>query len=48
MGTENVVYIYSVIKKNNMPFAATWMDPEVITLSKSDKEKEKYHKICGI
>ena len=40
-------------KKNKiMPFAATWMDLEVITLSEvSQKEKDKYHMIsliCGI
>ena len=36
---------YSAIKKNEiMPFAATWMDPEIITLSEvSQKEKGKYH-----
>ena len=35
-----------------MPFAATWMDLEMITLSEvSQKEKDKYHVIsliCGI
>ena len=35
-----------------MPFAATWMDLEVITLSEvSQPEKDKYHMIsliCGI
>ena len=35
-----------------MPFAATWMDLDMITLSEvSQTEKEKYHKIsfiCGI
>ena len=44
---------YSAIKKNKiMPFAATWMDLEIITLSEvSQKEKDKYHMIsliCGI
>ena len=44
---------YSAIKKNEiMPFAATWMDLEMITLSEvSQKEKDKYHVIsliCGI
>ena len=44
---------YSTIKKNKiMPFAATWMDLEIIILSKvSQKEKDKYHMIsliCGI
>ena len=35
-----------------MPFAATWIDPEIITLSVvSQREKDKYHMIsliCGI
>ena len=35
-----------------MPFAATWMDPEILILSEvSQKEKDKYHMlspICGI
>ena len=40
-------------KKNKiMPFAATWMDLELIILSKvSQTEKDKYHMIsliCGI
>ena len=44
---------YSAIKKNEiMPFAAIWMDLEVITLSEvSQTEKDNYHKIsviCGI
>ena len=44
---------YSVIKKNEIiPFAATWLDLEIIILSKvSQKEKDKYHMIsliCGI
>ena len=44
---------YSAIKKNKiMPFAATWMQLEIITLSEvSQKEKDKYHMIsliCGI
>ena len=55
---KDVVYIYtmeyhSVIKKNEiMPFAATWMDLEMIRLSEvSQTEKDKYHVIsliCGI
>ena len=44
---------HSAIKKNKIiPFAATWMELETITLSKvSQKEKDKYHMIsliCGI
>ena len=51
-------YIYtmeysSAIKRNEiMPFAATRMDLEIITLSEvNQKEKDKYHMIsltCGI
>ena len=44
---------YSAIKKNKiMPFAATWMDLEMIIRSEvSQTEKDKYHMIsliCGI
>ena len=41
---------YSAIKKNNtMPFAATWMQLEILILSKgSQKEKDKYHMISHI
>ena len=42
---------YSAIKKSEMvPFAATWMDLEIIILSKVS-QTEKYHIIslkCGI
>ena len=43
---------YSAIKRNEItPFAATWVDLEIIILSEvSEKEKDKYHMIlliCG-
>ena len=43
---------YSAIKKNEiMPFAATWMDLEILIIEVSQAEKDKYHMIsliCGI
>ena len=41
---------YSAIKKNEiMPFAATWMDLEIIIQSEvSQKEKNKYRKVTHI
>ena len=56
MDKEDEVHIYNgilAIKKNKiMPFAVTWMDLEIVILSKvSQTEKDKYHiisLICGI
>ena len=54
---EYYIYIYThthngplAIKKNEiMPFAATWMDLEIIILSEvSQTEKDKYHMISLI
>ena len=44
---------YSAIKENELiPFAATWLDLEMIILSEvSQTERDKYHRIlliCGI
>ena len=41
---------YSAIKKNNiMPFVATWMELETLTLSEMrQKDKDKYHMISPI
>ena len=46
----NIMEHYSSMKKNEiMPFAATWMDLEVIKLSElSQKEKDNYHMISLI
>ena len=48
-----IMEYYSAIKNNKiMPFAATWMQLDIIILSEiSQKEKDKYHMIsliCGI
>ena len=40
---------YSAIKKNEtMPFAATWIDLEIILSEISQTEKDKYHGISLI
>ena len=59
MEEEDVVHIYNGIllshkkeKNKIMPFAATWMDLEIVILSEvSQTQKDKYHMIlliCGI
>ena len=57
MDKEDVVHIYNGIllshkKEKIMPFAATWMDLEIVILSEvSQTQKDKYHTIlltCGI
>ena len=58
MHKKDVVYrytmeYYSALKKNEiMPFAARWVDLEIIILSEvSQTEEDKYHMIslmCGI
>ena len=58
LGKKKMLYIYAMeyysdIKKNKtIPFAATWMDPEIIIMSEvSQKKKDNYHMIslmCGI
>ena len=44
------VEYYSGIKKNEiMPFAATWRDLDLITLSEiSQKEKDTYHMMTSL
>ena len=45
-------YLADIRMNEMMPFAASWMDLEIIILSEgSETEKEKYHMmsvICGI
>ena len=46
----DIVEYYSTLKKNEiMPFAATWMDLEIIILSEVNQtESNKYHMISLI
>ena len=45
-----IMEFYSAIKKNGiLPFAATWMQLEILILSEvSQKEKDKHHMISLI
>ena len=46
LDSEDVVYIHNGIllshkKEQNKPFAATWMEPETLILSKAKSERER-------
>ena len=43
-----IMEYYLVINKNEMPFIATWMDLELILLSKTEKDKYDISLICGM
>ena len=46
---HTVEYYLAIEKKEIMPFAATWREPEIIILSKvSPTEKDKYYMISLI
>ena len=56
MGKEDVAQTYDGLllshgKNGKMPFSATWMDLEIITLSEVNQKEDRYHVIsltCGI
>ena len=50
MGCRYAVEYYSATKKNEiMPFAAVWIDLEIIILSEVNQtEKDKYHTISPV
>ena len=44
-----IMEYYLTIKKNYiMPFVATWMDLEIITLSEVSEREDKYHMLSLI
>ena len=45
MDKENVICTYysAITRNERMPFAATWMDLEIVIVSEVISEKEKYH-----
>ena len=50
MGKDDVVYIHNGVlfghKKNEiMPFAATWMQLEILTLRESERQRQMPHVI---
>ena len=46
---SKVNLLYSTIRNNNMPFAATWVEIEIVTLSEVNQtEEDKYHMILLI
>ena len=47
--TYTIEYYSAITKNKIMPCAATWMEPETLTLSEvSQKEKDNYHMISLI
>ena len=43
-----VEYYLAIEKKEIMPFVATWMNLEIVILSKVSQKEDKYHMISFI